>query len=241
MASAISAPAAAPASASTLGYSVTKTSAGTVRWNPCQRRVTYRVNASLAGSSSAARVAAVADVRGAFARLSKATGITFVYLGGSTRIPTGSTWKNSTGDAEITVAWVNQRSSTRRSSLLLRSSSGGYTAATGGFASWSWPSYSGVRSGTAIMRGYVVVNSAMNSRFRSGFGSGTTRGEMLLHELGHVVGLNHVSSSSQLMYPVLIARTVASYKTGDLRGLSVVGRPAGCVSVPRLSGLPADL
>lgn len=91
------------------------------------------------------------------------------------------------------------------------------------------------------MRGYVVVNSAMNSRFRSGFGSGTTRGEMLLHELGHVVGLNHVSSSSQLMYPVLIARTVASYKTGDLRGLSVVGRPAGCVSVPRLSGLPADL
>jgi predicted Zn-dependent protease len=40
----------------------------------------------------------------------------------------------------------------------------------------------------------------------------------MLHELGHLVGLDHVDDPGQLMYPVT-ALAVTDYAAGDLRGL----------------------
>lgn len=44
---------------------------------------------------------------------------------------------------------------------------------------------------------------------------------VVMHELGHVVGLGHVSDSSQLMFPATTA--VAAWGQGDLAGLAAVG------------------
>ncbi|MEY5144952.1 MAG: hypothetical protein RL745_319 [Actinomycetota bacterium] len=228
---------AAGAAGSSYSLSYQSGSGAVLRWNPCQRAITYRVNLRYAGSSATARSSALADVKGAITKLSAATGIRFAYLGGTTRIPSGSTWWQHTGDAELIVAWVNQNRSSSRSSLLLHAGSS-YTAATGGWWSWQWGS---VGTSAALVRGYVVVNARDNSKLRAGFGSGTTRGGLLMHELGHVVGLNHARESSQLMYPVLLARSKAAYATGDLAGLSRVGRRAGCISIPANVGAPKDL
>ncbi len=43
------------------------------------------------------------------------------------------------------------------------------------------------------------------------------------HELGHVVGLKHVTDKTQIMYPEG-QPGVDAYGTGDLRGLALLGR-----------------
>lgn len=201
----------------------------TLRWDPCQPAITYRVNPRSAATTTSGRNAALADVRSAFARLGQATGMTFRYLGTTTSVPTGAAWADGLGDAEIVVAWVDQR--TTRTTLLGRTGTA-YAAGTGGYSykTWTWPADTPPKA--AIGRGFVVLNAADNSSFASGFGAGTTRGQLLLHELGHVVGLRHVSLSSQLMYPVLVPRSSSAYRSGDLAGLARLGRSAGCVDVP---------
>jgi hypothetical protein len=200
-----------------------------LRWDPCQTAITYRVNPLSAAAKKAGRARAVADVREAFTRLGRATGITFRYLGTTTRVPSGTAWADELGDAEVVVAWVDQR--TTRTTLLGRAGTG-YAAGTGGYSykTWTWPLDAPPTA--AIGRGYVVLNAAVKSAFLPGFGAGTTRGQLLLHELGHVMGLRHVTLSSQLMYPVLLPRSSSAYRSGDLAGLQRLGRPGGCVVVP---------
>ena len=43
------------------------------------------------------------------------------------------------------------------------------------------------------------------------------------HELGHLVGLDHVNDTSQLMYPEATG-DVTDYAAGDRRGLAALGR-----------------
>jgi hypothetical protein len=47
---------------------------------------------------------------------------------------------------------------------------------------------------------------------------------VLMHELGHVVGLDHVTDASQLMYPA--ATGVTEWGEGDLEGLALAGAGA---------------
>ncbi|HEY0215184.1 MAG TPA: matrixin family metalloprotease [Cellulomonas sp.] len=46
---------------------------------------------------------------------------------------------------------------------------------------------------------------------------------VLRHELGHLVGLDHVADPAQLMYPTT---TVQTFQPGDLAGLALLGRGA---------------
>lgn len=236
--------AASPSHAAAM-YSLSYQTLGTTqnvvaRWNPCQTAIKYRVNLSQSASTAAGRSQALQDVKGAVARLSAATGIHYQYLGTTGVVPTGVNWWRNTGDAELVVAWVNQNYSSTRTSLLLRDSRG-WLAGTAGWQSWRWGAFNGAPAGTAIVRGYVVLNAAQRSSFLPGFGSGRTRGELLIHELGHTVGLNHVGTTSQIMYPYLIRRSSANYQSGDRAGLAKVGRAAGCIAVPAWSGAPKDL
>jgi hypothetical protein len=203
------------------------------RWNPCQPAVTYKVNPKFAAKTKKGRKSAIKDVRRAVARLSGETGINFRYVGRTSRIPknVGSTgWAERMPDVELDIAWVKQSRRKGRTDLL-GTAGRGYAAGTGGYSYKFWrvgdEPWRGVSG-----RGFVVLDSSQNKKFRKGFGAGTTRGDLLLHELGHVVGLNHVGSDDEVMYPTIIRRGSAGYHAGDRKGLSRLGRSQGCIDVP---------
>ena len=49
-----------------------------------------------------------------------------------------------------------------------------------------------------------MINSDHNSIYKAGFGRAMTRGALLLHEIGHAVGLGHVGTTSEIMYPTML-------------------------------------
>jgi hypothetical protein len=67
------------------------------------------------------------------------------------------------------------------------------------------------------------------------FTPGGSVGALLLHELGHAVGLQHASDLHQIMYPVIGPWSAGDYQSGDISGLHHVGWSAGCM---RTSALP---
>ena len=75
--------------------------------------------------------------------------------------------------------------------------------------------------------GIIVVDADATSV--PGFGFRYARGLVLLHELGHIMGLGHVRDRDQLMYsgpnPNLRLR---GYGVGDREGLRQLGEEAGC-------------
>ena len=203
------------------------------RWNPCQKAITYRVNTKYASGTKAGRAAALRDVKGAVSRLSAATGIKFRYVGATTLIPrstSSKSWASRETAAEIYISWVKQSQTAGKSNLLGRAGKG-WAAGSGGYAYKFWKVGNDPWHG-ATGRGFVVLDSAQNKSFKAGFGAGTTRGDLLLHELGHVMGLNHVASESQVMFPTITSHNNSGYAAGDRAGLQKLGHDAGCISVP---------
>jgi hypothetical protein len=202
-----------------------------VRWNPCQPAITYAVNPRLSGKTKAARNSALEDVRRAFRRVGNRTGITFRFEGKTDEIPKNTSdesWADRQKAAEIVVAWVNQSRSTARTNLMTNSG-GGYPSGVGGWMMRAW-TVSGGDWEAAIGRGFVAINSAHNDLYKPGYGAGMTRGALLLHEIGHAMGLEHVGTTHEIMYPTMLNRSHSNYKDGDRTGLKKVGRPLGCIA-----------
>lgn len=199
-----------------------------IRWDPCST-TTYAVNVRQAGGTAAARARALADVKEAVRRAAARTGLTFKFAGTTREVPrdAGDTgWADRQRAAELVIAWVDQRHAATRSNLLIPEGSR-YASGTGG---WVWKAWM-VRNqwNLAIGRGFVVINSGDNHLYKPGFGAGYTRGALLLHEIGHALGLDHVGATSQLMYPRMLDRDSTGYHRGDRMGLKKVGEPLGCV------------
>ena len=198
----------------------------TLRWNPCQA-IHYRVNLAHAPKG------ALADVRSAIAQVHRATGMTLVYDGRTSVVPQQHFGENArAGHAPpLTIAWARPGTGPGASSLL-----SSRTVGEGGLVWAQWVDARNRLHTWQGITGYVVLNDRYNAVYTAGFGAGRTRGEILLHELGHAMGLQHVSRPSQMMYPVAIPRSRARYGLGDLAGLRAVGRSAGCITAQPVGG-----
>jgi hypothetical protein len=188
-----------------------------VRWNPCAP-IHYATNLAEAPPGAAGVVA------GALARVTAAPGITFVDDGSTTEIPAsnrqpyqphryGNAW------APVVIAWAHPS----QTDVL----PGGNVIGEGGS---SWVQTAG--GPKVFVSGEVVIDADNTGSFASSFGAGSTLGELLLHEVGHVTGLGHTTDRSQVMYPVLEPLPAAAYGSGDLAGLDRMGMSAGCVATP---------
>lgn len=205
-----------------------------VRWDPCTV-VGYRVNVS------GAPAGALADVKAAMAAASAATGVSFRYLGTTDLVP--GTRSSSAPDpypagTDIVIAYTTPG----RSALLDESRDaigvGGvfYTRATQSAGGKSWHQ---------AVQGYVVLDSTAS--LPGGFGSGRTTGtpgtwgQVLMHEIGHVVGLDHPGNGDQeqIMYPAT-TRKPAEWGAGDLAGLYRLGAASGCFAAPGAGAAPGD-
>lgn len=211
------------------GYQVFTNSDGTVvRWNPCAP-IHYAVNLGAAGSGGgAAASSALSDVQAAVAKVSAASGLVFVYDGMTSIVPTKAWLDAATqpvaGAPQLVIAWAPAGSGAGRSDL--------FGADADGEGGWweSGTSADGVHWVWQIKRGFVVLDPAGAATYAPGFGAGESRGVLLMHELGHAVGLGHTGDQREVMFPVVSASSTAAWGPGDLAGLALVGAKAGCIS-----------
>jgi len=182
------------------------------RWDPCTV-IGWRVN------TRRATAGALADAKAAFKRLGQATGFTFRYRGTTSGIPQYDSNSWFPNDTQIVVAWV------RKGQTELFDGQGAADAVGAPYVLTGYHNGNGT-SAYKIARGSVVIDSQF--KVKGGFGTGLTRGDILLHELGHVMGLAHYSSSNELMNPIM-TRGVARYGRGDLAGLEKHGAEMGCL------------
>ncbi|MHB8463612.1 MAG: matrixin family metalloprotease [Acidimicrobiales bacterium] len=208
-------PSATPPPPGSYSWMIANADGSPVRFNPCAP-IHYVVNAA-EGPANAASL-----VTGAFARLGAATGITFVSDGSTTEMPTAerpsSQARYGAGWAPIIVAWARPS----ETDLL----PGGNTIGEGG-SWWVMPEAKKI-----YVTGAVVIDPANTANLLASFGAGSSLGELLLHELGHVVGLGHTPDRSQVMFPTILPLAAAAYGVGDLAGLAQLGRSAGCLAEP---------
>jgi hypothetical protein len=173
----------------------------TIRWNPCAP-IRYVVN--MGGYDSSFRVV----VNEAVERLEAATGLPLVPIGDSTFMPrsTGQT-SFAAADGDLVIALSDEV----QTDLVP-----GNVVGQAGFTYLS-----------SILRGFVVID--MGDVGTRPQWSSTGPGPVLLHELGHSVGLRHVADSAQLMNAVASPGGPTTYAAGDLTGLWQVGASAGCI------------
>lgn len=192
-----------------------------LRWNGCQKAITWKVN--LAAVPLSQRTAVLSETKTAVARIASYTGFTFSYKGYTTEVPTpGSMTRQS---AELVVAYT---SPTKTKYDL----SGSILGQGGLYGAWVSRTSSGRTTyTTAALRGFVVVDTPqMLAQTSAGFGAGTRRTNLLLHELGHAFGLQHVSTTTQQMYPTLTRSSPSGLASGDRYGLYKGGKSAGCIN-----------
>ena len=180
------------------------------RMDPC-RVVGYRVDLALAPAG------ALADVKSAIARVHQASGITFRYLGSTKATPPSLTaWP---ADTTLVVGWARPAQTTWNMT--------GTTLGFGGPVRWiSADDAAGpVRR---VAQAGVLLDST--EAVGKGFAGTNRRGRLLMHEIGHAVGLGHVAATNQRMNHIISRTSTSNWGAGDLRGMSRLGLAGGCVT-----------
>lgn len=191
-----------------------------MRWNPC-RPIRWAINTDHAPKGF------VAEARRAVTELAHATGFRMVFAGTTAPRPQAVNGTLIDGPLkaaglQLVIAWDTKGDS--NSMLRLGGDAAGETlrqvASSGG-------------RGSASPSQYDVAAIALNRGQRKQMVRNNKRGNglyhVLLHELGHSVGLNHVSDSHEIMAPMAAPRSPVHYTAGDRLGLRQVGSGNGCL------------
>lgn len=181
-----------------------------VRWDPCAP-IHWQFSAAQAPADGKRIVAA------AVARIAQATQTRWVFDGTVKAAPT-SAWlpRSHTDIRPVLIGWTDARHSD-----LLRNQS----SKAAGVARTAWFGRTSDGRTTGALKAGVIALNAASRLPASGPMSWRT---VTLHELGHVMGLDHAGSSRELMYPTL-RRDISDFRSGDLQGLDQLGRKAGCL------------
>ncbi len=186
-----------------------------IRWNPCAGPITWTFNPRHAPTRG------LPQVRTGIRRIERATGLRFDYVGRTRQKPNpyGQDIRNG---ADLILGWR-----TARTYALFRDQP--QVVGEGGNSHrYGFREADGTRTSKAVSGG-VVLNASQDRRLGNGFGRGYTWGEVIIHEIGHVLGLSHVGSRKQVMYFQTLRRN-ADWGAGDLRGLYKVGDSRGCLT-----------
>lgn len=194
-----------------------------VRFNPCQP-VHYELG------TDGPTPAQLSDLHSAIAMVSQATGIdlvsdgTFADAAGMARLDESA--KAAGRWPPVRIEWRHLGSGTAQN----ETAGGGRPTVVDG----------------VIVTGVIFFNLDVNLghgvAVPGGFGPGVTWGRIMLHELGHLVGLGHVSSPDEVMHEPLTdpsSAPTSAYGVGDITGLRMLGRSAGCEAVPAVRALPS--
>lgn len=179
-----------------------------VGYNPC-RELHYRIhlgNGPLNG---------VLLVQQGIEKLRAATGLTFVYDGPTDTIPTTGTAYRP--DSPIWVGWA------RADETDLWAANGGDNIAGLGGSSM----VTGLDGKRVYTTGYALMRP--DNSLPPMFSQGENEGAVLLHELGHVVGLDHVADEREIMHGGVTPFSGDGYGPGDLNGLWLLGASRGCL------------
>lgn len=186
------------------------------RWNPCTP-IRWQIN--LHG----APIGALAVATQAIHRVAMATGMHFTFTGTTTAIPQSS-WGSGPQNPPLTIAWARPGHGHGRSDLL----PGGQTVGMGGTRS-AGSTTDGVHWNFHIATGYVVLDATASRSFPANFAAQPSLGGLLMHELGHAVGLGHAGDPNEIMYPSTVPGRPSTWGTGDRTALHLVGAAAGCI------------
>jgi hypothetical protein len=183
-----------------------------IRFNPCEP-LEYVVNPTNAPPD------ALTALNQAITEVSKATGIDFVPAGQTSETPSvgrSNSSRKTYGDrwSPVLIAW----------SALGRPTEMQGIGAVGG------PGQPVRSEGRYV---YVSGSVTMNTDAPM---SAVDMKATLMHELGHLLGLDHIDDPAQIMDPAGRSDRQAVWGKGDLAGLAAVGREAGCLTSPLAPG-----
>lgn len=182
-----------------------------VGWDPC-RPMRYVVRPAGEVPGGAALLSSAVNA------VSEATGLSVVDAGATDEDPSSTREpyqpkRYGLGWAPVLVAWSNPVESPELA---------GDVAGFAGPVGYARP---GQRQ--RYVSGQVVLDAPQLTQMLARPGGADRVRAAVLHELGHLVGLAHVSDPSQLMNPTSGPAAPIGYAPGDLRGLALLGG-GGC-------------
>ena len=173
------------------------------RWNPC-KPIGWRFNSG-GGFAGSLKV-----VKRALVEISRGTGLTFDYEGKTSKVPV----RDDTSEvADLVIGWTTPQEVSQLS---------GPTAGYGG-SSGAGPDERHLEIGQA----FVALDQTESLAPTYADSDRVAWGQVIVHELGHGVGLSHATAPEQLMYG---SATTSNPRLGrgDLRGMELVGLAQGC-------------